>query len=76
MNAEKVLVIVLIIALNYAIPMWLSWRALSRFGLSPWLSLLVVVPGVGILAVMAILAFGDVPVLRRASEHQALQLDA
>jgi hypothetical protein len=68
LNAEKLLIIGLLIVLNYAAPMWLSWRALSRFGLSPWLSLLVVVPGVGILAVMAIVAFADLPVLRRASD--------
>jgi hypothetical protein len=68
LNAEKLLIIGLLIAIYYVVPMWLSWRVLSRFGLSPWFSLLVVVPGVGILAVMAFVAFADLPVLRRASD--------
>jgi hypothetical protein len=68
LNIEKLLIIALIIALDFAVPMWLAWKALSRVGLNPWLSLLVLFPGLGAIAVLAILAFGDLPLVRRASD--------
>ena len=68
LSAGKLLLIAVIIAIDFAIPMLFSWRALSRVGLNPWLSWLVVFPGLGILAVLGILAFAELPVLRRASD--------
>ncbi|HEY0836000.1 MAG TPA: hypothetical protein VGE72_19000 [Azospirillum sp.] len=41
--------------------LWPLWRTLRRAGLSPWWSLLVVVPMVGFMAVIAVLAHARWP---------------
>jgi len=63
----QVLIIILIIVLLLAIPYWFSWRILGKAGYNQWLSLVVFIP-YGVLVVAGILAFGDWPVFRTASD--------
>ncbi|MEQ9191327.1 MAG: hypothetical protein RLQ25_12645 [Alphaproteobacteria bacterium] len=43
------------------------WRILQRAGFSPWLTLLLLLPGLGLLILMLLLAFADWPAKRRDS---------
>lgn len=48
----------LIIGVLLVIP---SWRIFRRAGLDPWISLVVLVPGIGMTIALAVLAFVDWP---------------
>ncbi len=43
---------------------WLFWRIFSKAGYSGAMSLLILIPGVGALIVLCILAFGNWPILK------------
>ena len=38
-----------------------AWRIFSRTGLDPWISLVVLIPGAGVVIALAVLAFVDWP---------------
>ena len=58
----QVLIIILIIVLLVAIPVWLFWKIFDRTGMNPALAFLVVVPYVGPVIVLLLLAFKRWPV--------------
>lgn len=50
--------------LMWAIYLWLFYRIFTKAGYSGWLTLLNLIPGVGQIVVIFMLAFGDWPALR------------
>jgi hypothetical protein len=48
-------------AILFLIP---AWRIFRRAGLDPWISLTVLIPGIGPLIALAVLAFADWPAAR------------
>ena len=52
----------LVISALLVVPLW---RIFNRVGMNPALSLLAVIPMVGLLAAVGVLAFGDWPKTRR-----------
>lgn len=57
--------ILLLYLLISVLPLLLFWRIFSRAGFPGALSLLVLLPGIGVLAACLVLAVADWPVLRR-----------
>lgn len=55
--------------LLWVLYLWLFFRIFKKAGYSGWLTLLNLIPGVGQMVVIIMLAFGDWPVLR--GFHQA-----
>jgi hypothetical protein len=61
----EILVQILIVAVLLLYPVW---RTFDRAGLPPALALLVLVPAIGMLIALGILAFGEWPVHRYAQD--------
>ncbi len=59
MAAGFIGIFMLIALVIYAAMIFLYWRILVKAGFSGWLSLLVLVPGIGAIIPLCILAFGD-----------------
>jgi uncharacterized membrane protein YhaH (DUF805 family) len=57
----------------YALMIFLYWRTLTKAGLAGPLSLLVLIPGIGWLVVLCILAFADWKVVPVAASYPGLQ---
>ena len=68
MNLDKTLIILLVLAVAELLPVWFSWHALKRVGLSPWLGLIALIGGLGTLIVLGMIAYADLPALPRASD--------
>lgn len=62
--AGAVIVYFIIILAAVAFGIFLLWRIFSKAGYNGAMSLLILIPGIGSLIVVLILAFGDWPVLR------------
>lgn len=56
-----------------ALQIWLFYRILKKAGMNPWLSLLVLIGGLGTIVLMFMLALGDWPALRGAAAPVAYQ---
>jgi uncharacterized membrane protein YhaH (DUF805 family) len=63
MDAETVVAVFFALAF-LAFWSWVLARVFSKAGYSPWWGLLGLIPGLGALACILMLAFGDWPVLR------------
>ena len=57
-------VIMILVLAILAFQIWLFWRIFSKAGYSGAMSLLILIPGIGALIVLCILAFGNWPVLK------------
>lgn len=57
--------VIMVVALAiFAFQIYLFWRIFSKAGYSGAMSLLVLIPGLGTLIILCILAFGNWPVLK------------
>jgi hypothetical protein len=57
-------VIMVFVLAILAFQIWLFWRIFSKAGYSGAMSLLILIPGIGALIVLCILAFGNWPALK------------
>lgn len=57
-------VIMILVLAILAFQIWLFWRIFSKAGYSGAMSLLILIPGIGALIVLCILAFGNWPALK------------
>jgi hypothetical protein len=64
----QVLIIILIITLIMAIPVWLFWKVFARTGMNPALAFLCLIPYVGPFIVLLMLAFGRWPLVDGAGQ--------
>lgn len=48
-------------AVAAALLLFPAWRIFKRAGLDPWISLVVLIPGIGVTIALAVLAFVDWP---------------
>jgi hypothetical protein len=64
----------LIVLIFLAAVIWILGLIFSKAGYSFWLGLFGIVPGLGVLICILILAFGDWPVLRQSREASNPQL--
>jgi hypothetical protein len=63
-------IIIAVVLLLSLVPLYLFWRVFDKTGMSPWLSLMVLVPG-GYLVALAVLAFATWPVGQARMMQQA-----
>ncbi len=67
------LVYVLVVLAIVAVTIWIFWRILSRAGFNGALAFLVLIPGVGALIPLLMLAFGRWPIEDQLAALQAAQ---
>lgn len=57
-------VIMVFVLAVLAFQVWLFWRIFSKAGYNGAMSLLILIPGIGAIIVLCMLAFGNWPILR------------